>query len=223
MATITLDWDKYTEKARQTSAEGIVMLKNDNAVLPVEKDKCIAVFGRIQSNYYKSGTGSGGMVNVTEIVGITEGLKRCGANLNTELIDTYTEWEKENPFDTGIGWGGEPWSQVEMPLEEEFVKHISENSDYAIVIIGRSAGEETDSSAVEGSYYLSELEKEMMQKVRRHFKKMIVLLNVGGIIDMSYINEISPDSIWATRPPILQSPYAARTFTATTIRFSTIP
>lgn len=195
MATITLDWDKYTEKARQTSAEGIVMLKNDNAVLPVEKDKCIAVFGRIQSNYYKSGTGSGGMVNVTEIVGITEGLKRCGANLNTELIDTYTEWEKENPFDTGIGWGGEPWSQVEMPLEEEFVKHISENSDYAIVIIGRSAGEETDSSAVEGSYYLSELEKEMMQKVRRHFKKMIVLLNVGGIIDMSYINEISPDSI----------------------------
>ncbi|MBR6670058.1 MAG: glycoside hydrolase family 3 C-terminal domain-containing protein, partial [Ruminococcus sp.] len=88
MARIELDWNKYIEKSRQAAAEGIVMLKNDGA-LPIEKDKCIAVFGRIQNNYYKSGTGSGGLVNVTEVIGITEGLKRCGACLNTELIDAY--------------------------------------------------------------------------------------------------------------------------------------
>lgn len=194
MARIELDWNKYIEKSRQAAAEGIVMLKNDGA-LPIEKDKCIAVFGRIQNNYYKSGTGSGGMVNVTEVIGITEGLKRCGACLNTELIDAYAEWEKENPYNTGEGWGGEPWSQEEMPLDDDFVEHIAENSDCAVVVIGRSAGEETDSSAVEGSYYLSKLENEMMMKVRHAFKKMIVILNVGGVIDMSFVSEIAPDAV----------------------------
>ena len=54
-----LDWNKYTEIAAQTVAEGIVMLKNDNNVLPLSKTDKTAVFGRIQLHYYKSGTGSG--------------------------------------------------------------------------------------------------------------------------------------------------------------------
>ena len=195
MAKITLDWNKYIDKSRQVAAEGVVMLKNDNSVLPLDKDKCTAVFGRIQSHYYKSGTGSGGLVNVTEVVGITEGLLRCGAKLNQELIDTYAKWEEENPFDNGAGWGGEPWSQKEMPLDDDFVAHIAAESDSAVVIIGRTAGEEQDSSPVEGSYLLSALEKEMLCKVRKHFKKMTVLLNVGGVIDMSFVKEINPDAV----------------------------
>ncbi len=195
MAKITLDWNKYIEKSRQVAAEGIVMLKNDNNTLPLGKDSCTAVFGRIQNHYYKSGTGSGGLVNVTEIVGITEGLLRCGARLNTELLDVYSEWEEQNPFDNGAGWGGEPWSQKEMPLDDDFVAHIAENSDTAVVIIGRTAGEEQDSSAVEGSYLLSTLETDMLRKVRRHFSKMAVLLNVGGVVDMSFVKEINPDAV----------------------------
>ena len=195
MAKITLDWNKYIDKSRQVAAEGVVMLKNDGGVLPLDKDRCTAVFGRIQSHYYKSGTGSGGLVNVTEVVGITEGLLRCGAKLNTELIDAYAKWEEENPFDNGAGWGGEPWSQKEMPLDDDFVAHIAAESDTAVVIIGRTAGEEQDSSPVEGSYLLSALEKEMLCKVRKHFRKMAVLLNVGGVIDMSFVKEINPDSV----------------------------
>ena len=59
-----LDWNKYIDKSAETVSEGIVMLKNDNNALPLCKDSEVAVFGRIQLNYYKSGTGSGGLVNV---------------------------------------------------------------------------------------------------------------------------------------------------------------
>ncbi len=194
MAQITLDWNKYIEKAVQTAAEGIVMLKNDGA-LPLEKDGCTAVFGRIQNHYYKSGTGSGGLVNVSEVVGITDGLIRRGANINRELMDAYAEWERTNPYDLGAGWGGEPWSQKEMPLDDELVSHIAEASDAAVVVIGRTAGEEQDSTAEAGSYYLSAGELDMLRVVRRHFDKMTVLLNVGGIIDMSFVREINPDAV----------------------------
>ena len=189
-----LDWNKYTETARAASAEGIVMLKN-NGALPLEKDSRTAVFGRIQNHYYKSGTGSGGMVNVSKVWNIVDALLDAGAALNQELMDKYAEWEKTHPYIIGTGWDGEPWSQEEMPLDDDFVKHISENSDSAIAIIGRTAGEEMDSSAEAGSYLLTETELDMLRKVRKHFRKMTVLLNVGGIIDMSFVKEIDPDAI----------------------------
>ena len=85
----TLDWNKYLEKAAETAAEGVVMLKNDNAALPVSKDGEIAVFGRIQLDYYKSGTGSGGLVNVHKVTGIVDGLLEAGAMLNEELLEFY--------------------------------------------------------------------------------------------------------------------------------------
>ncbi len=194
MAKIVLDWNKYTETARQAAAEGIVMLKNDG-VLPIDKNSVTAVFGRIQHNYYKSGTGSGGLVNVSKVWSIVDGLKAAGAKLSEELENTYSEWEKAHPFSHGEGWGDEPWSQEEMPLDDSFVKHIAENSDTAVVIIGRTAGEELDSKNEPGSYLLTELEYDMLEKVRRNFKKMAVVLNVGGIIDMKFVRDIRPDAV----------------------------
>ena len=73
-----LDWNIYLETAANAVAEGIVMLKNNNSVLPLKKDEVVSVFGRIQLHYYKSGTGSGGMVNVSRVVGITDGLLEAG-------------------------------------------------------------------------------------------------------------------------------------------------
>ena len=73
MKTI-LDWKEYENTARQAIAEGCVLLEN-NGVLPLKKDSTVSVFGRIQSNYYKSGTGSGGKVNVSKVWNIVEGLE----------------------------------------------------------------------------------------------------------------------------------------------------
>lgn len=190
-----LDWNKYLDTAAKMVSEGIVMLKNDNNALPLDTDKEVAVFGRIQFHYYKSGTGSGGMVNVTKVVNILDGLIDNGVKVNEKLLDTYRKWDKENPFDLGEGWGGEPWSQKEMPLDEGLVKETAKSCETAIVIIGRTAGEEQDNRLEAGSYLLSDDEIEMLTVVREHFKKVVLLLNVGNIIDMTDINRIAPDAV----------------------------
>lgn len=190
-----LDWNKYLDTAAKMVSEGIVMLKNDNNALPLDTDKEVAVFGRIQFHYYKSGTGSGGMVNVTKVVNILDGLIDNGVKVNEKLLGTYRKWDKENPFDLGEGWGGEPWSQKEMPLDEGFVKETAKSCETAIVIIGRTAGEEQDNRLEAGSYLLSDDEIAMLTVVREHFKKVVLLLNVGNIIDMTDINRIAPDSV----------------------------
>ncbi|MBS7205586.1 MAG: glycoside hydrolase family 3 protein [Ruminococcus bicirculans] len=190
-----LDWNKYLDTAAKMVSEGIVMLKNENNALPLDADKEVAVFGRIQFHYYKSGTGSGGMVNVTKVVNILDGLIDNGVKVNEKLLDTYRKWDKENPFDLGEGWGGEPWSQKEMPLDEGLVKETAKSCETAIVIIGRTAGEEQDNRLEAGSYLLSDDEIAMLKVVRENFKKVVLLLNVGNIIDMTDINRIAPDSV----------------------------
>lgn len=190
-----LDWNKYLDTAAKMVSEGIVMLKNENNALPLDADKEVAVFGRIQFHYYKSGTGSGGMVNVTKVVNILDGLIDNGVKVNEKLLDTYRKWDKENPFDLGEGWGGEPWSQKEMPLDEGLVKETAKSCETAIVIIGRTAGEEQDNRLEAGSYLLSDDEIAMLTVVRENFKKVVLLLNVGNIIDMTDINRIAPDAV----------------------------
>lgn len=190
-----LDWNKYLETAAKMVSEGVVMLKNEKGALPLDTAKEVAVFGRIQFHYYKSGTGSGGMVNVSKVVNILDGLADNGVKVNQKLLDTYKKWDKENPFDLGEGWGGEPWSQKEMPLDESLVKETAQSCETAIVIIGRTAGEEQDNRLEAGSYLLSADEIAMLTAVRENFKKVVLLLNVGNIIDMNDINRISPDAV----------------------------
>ena len=190
-----LDWEHYLRTAADVAAEGIVMLRNENEALPLKKEETVSVFGRIQLHYYKSGTGSGGMVNVSKVTGITDGLIEAGVNVNEELLDIYRKWDEANPFEYGNGWGGEPWSQEEMPLDEETVKNAAAKGDTAIVIIGRTAGEEMESRVEAGSFLLTDKEKDMLTKVRAGFKKVVVLLNVGGLIDLEFIESTSPDAL----------------------------
>ena len=196
MTTMVLDWGEYTECARRTVAEGQVLLRNENEVLPLPKGAKLAVFGRIQLHYYKSGTGSGGMVNVAKVTGILDALLEDeSVAVNEELLKVYREWEKTHPFNEGIGWGNEPWSQEEMPLDEELVSKAAGESDYAIVILGRTAGEDQDNVNAPGSYLLTEAEEDMLGKVREGFSKMIVILNVGNIMDMSFVERYRPEAV----------------------------
>ncbi len=193
---LILDWNAYIQTAREVVAEGCVLLENHDKVLPLKKGTTVSVFGRIQNNYYKSGTGSGGMVNVSKVIGIVDALRESGeVIINEDLYDTYLKWEEENPFDEGEGWGNEPWSQEEMKLTDALVADAKSKSEVAIVIIGRTAGEDQDASDTAGSYRLTKIEFDMLQKVRDHFDKMIVLLNVGGLIDMQFVDVYQPEAV----------------------------
>lgn len=196
MSSRVLDFEKYTAKARQAVAEGQVLLLNQNHVLPLPKGSHVAVFGRMQLHYYKSGTGSGGMVNVNKVTGILEALEESeDVQVYESLVDVYREWEKDHPFDEGVGWGNEPWSQEEMELNEALVEEAAEKNEYAIVILARTAGEDKDNKMLEGAYCLTSIEEDMLQKVRKSFAKMIVLLNTGNIMDMSFMDQYRPDAV----------------------------
>ena len=190
MKEVTLNWNEYTEAAIKTAAEGIVMLENRDNVLPLKKGSRIALFGRMQTHYYKSGTGSGGMVNVHHVTDIREGLGDCpDITLDSELMDIYAKWDAENPIDAGLGWGKEAWSQAEMPVSSELVATLAARNDAAVIIIARTAGEDRDNSAEKGAYFLSDSEEELLANVTAVFGNTIVLLNVGNIIDMSFVTK----------------------------------
>lgn len=196
MTTYTLDWDAYTALARKTAAEGAVLLKNDKQTLPLPAGTTVSVFGRNQFNYYKSGTGSGGMVNVSYVVSPLEALQRHpDLTLNQSLLDVYEAWLEDHPFDKGEGWAAETWSQEEMPVTDKLVAAAAEQSDVAIVMIGRTAGEDRDNTADPGSYLLTDVELTLIEKVSQTFPKTVVLLNVGNVIDMQWAVDFNPSAI----------------------------
>lgn len=191
-----LDYKRYHALARQAAAEGCVLLKNDREALPLRRGERVSVFGRIAWSYYKSGTGSGGLVNTHYVTGILDALRQCEAvELNAELLKVYEDWIRENPYVRGEGWFGEPWCQEEMPVTPELVNEAAKNSDCAVIILGRTAGEDKDASDTPGSFQLTETERNLLRLVCGSFERSIVLLNVGGIIDMSWVAEFDPAAV----------------------------
>lgn len=178
--------------SRQAAAEGIVLLKNSDSILPLQASDTVSLFGRCQIDTYRSGTGSGGAVNVPYSVNALQGLyENPNINLNLSLVEVYQRWIKDNPFnDGGGGWAAEPWFQDEMPLSTSVVMDAAAKSNKAIIFIGRTAGEDQDNAQQQGSYNLTALEMQMLEKVTEHFDDVIVILNVTNIIDMSWTTSL---------------------------------
>lgn len=188
--------EKYAAKAREAVAEGIVLLENQDNILPLPAGSRIALFGRSQFCYYKSGTGSGGMVNTAYVTGIQEALEKDERFvLNGELKKIYEHWLENHPLDMGAGWAGEPWFQEEMSVSRELAESAKKESDTAVIIIGRTAGEDKDNLAAEGSYLLTKTEEEVLAAVCSVFERTVVLLNVGNIIDMRWVEKYRPGAV----------------------------
>ena len=195
MSEYKLDLKKYAALARQAAAEGCVLLENEDLALPLRSGEKVAVFGRMAFHYYKSGLGSGGLVNTRYVVGILDALKECEEiHLDEKLMEIYADWIKENPFDEGQGWGRVPWCQKEMEVTEEMLD-CARNNDVSLVIIGRTAGEDQDNNAGAGSYCLTETEEAMIRRVCEASKRTVVVLNVGNIIDMSWVEKYHPQAV----------------------------
>lgn len=195
MNSYKLDLEKYAALARQAVAEGCVLLENEGQALPLRDGERVAVFGRMAFHYYKSGLGSGGLVNTRYVVGILDALKACeGVHLDEKLMGIYEDWIMENPYDEGQGWGRVPWCQKEMDVTEEMLD-CARRDDVSLVVIGRTAGEDQDNNAKAGSYCLTETEEDMIRRVCEVSERTVVVLNVGNIIDMSWVEKYRPQAV----------------------------
>lgn len=173
------------ELVRQAGAEGIVLLKNINNTLPYNENTRLAVFGRCQLDYFYVGYGSGGDVNAPYTVNLIDGLKNNGADLNKGLLGFYESWCKENPVIHGF-WGHWPMCYDEAVVDESTVKAAAQESNAALVVIGRAAGEDRENKLVKGSYYLNDEEIKLLDTVTLWFDNVTVVLDCGNVIDMSW-------------------------------------
>lgn len=180
--------DGMPELLRRAAAECTVLLKNNN-ILPYKEGTAISVFGRGQYEWFFTGYGSGGDVKKPYGVNLIDGLKNCDKlNINSQLADIYAKWNKENPIDHGF-WGHWPRYYPDMTLTDDIVKSAAKNSDHAVYIIGRSSGEDRENALEKGSFYLTDNEKDSLDKITKYFGSVTVLLNIGSIIDMKWLKD----------------------------------
>ena len=176
------------ELLRSVAAQGTVLLKNDG-VLPLEKDSTVSLFGRVQKDWFFTGYGSGGDVNKPYAVNLIDGIRNCDSlKLNEELAKVYEDWCTANPINHGM-WGQWPRFYPEMPMENDAVKKAAKASETAVVVIGRSSGEDRENVLEKGSYYITDEELQLLDKVTAEFDKTVVLLNIGCIMDLSWMKK----------------------------------
>ena len=174
------------ELIRKAAAEGAVLLKNDGT-LPFAKDSTVSLFGRVQNDWFYTGYGSGGDVVKPYAINLIEGMRNCESlKLNEDLAAVYEKWCKDNPVDHGV-WGHWPRFYPEMPADEALVKAASESSDCAVVVIGRSSGEDRENVLEKGSYYMTDDELSLITKVTDSFSRTVVVFNIGCMMDFSWM------------------------------------
>lgn len=185
---IVMDYTIKAERYRLTreiAEEGIVLLKNKDSVLPIGSEK-VAVFGRTQINTIKCGTGSAFCLSEYQ-VNVLDGIRNAGIAVDEPLMEKYIAWEKENPIPAFGVWGSGSHIHPEMPITKDEVCEVAlRGAEKAIVVLGRTAGENDDVVYMEGDYMLSSEEKSLLEAVCHYFSKVIIVINSGNLIDLSF-------------------------------------
>jgi beta-glucosidase len=175
--------------ARQAAAEGMVLLRNQSAALPLPAGRKVALFGNTSYNLIAGGTGSGD-VNRAYTISIAQGLGGAGYAVNAPLSQAYDQYLKAEkaklPHKKGLL---EPAPVIaEMAPPAAMVQQQAQASDVAVVTLGRSAGEGGDRK-VAGDFTLTGAEQALLKQVAAAFhgagKKVVVVLNVGGVTEVA--------------------------------------
>ena len=189
----------------EAAREGMVLLKNENQVLPLQKGARVALFGKATIDYVKGGGGSGD-VTVSYIRNLYEGFKQLEARVEVfqELAAFYEENVKQQYKE-----GKVPGMTVEPEVPKNLLQQARAYTDTAIISICRFSGEDWDrrSSLDEGKaksladpnqgasifergdFYLTNAEEKMVQAVTDAFPKVVVVLNVGGMVDTTWFHK----------------------------------
>ena len=186
---------EHKTAAKNIAAQGMVLLENKNNSLPISKEKGtkIALFGQGVYNTIKGGTGSGA-VNQRDNVTVQQGFENAGYDIvDIDFVNQMHERWTANGGGTSQGWSykwvNEPiYEQTEGAVDQ--IKAAAEKTDTAIYVIARNSGEGSDRSAGKGDYLLSDDEEANLKLLGQNFENVVVVLNVGGIIDTKFFDEI---------------------------------
>ena len=191
---------EHLELARRAAREGMVLLKNEQNVLPLKNGSKLALFGKGTFDYVKGGGGSGD-VTCEFTVNLYDGLKLQPAapEIFEPLCDFYRE-NVANQLDEGAAAG----LMIEPEIPAKLLKQAADFTDTAIISISRFSGEAWDRKSVSypnqevfekeisdlaamlfpnSDFYLTEAEENMVKTVCENFSKVIVVLNIGGLMD----------------------------------------
>lgn len=185
------DLKAHASITRQSSTEGMVLLKN-NAALPIRGLKTVALFGVNSYDFMSGGLGSGA-VNVGYSVDMVTGLKNIGVATTPQLTEIYQNYVKyakaklkadKNPMMWFLNQGQPKLDEID--ITERCVANEEPKADAAIITIGRQAGEGMDRQ-INGEFNLSKTEQDMIFRVSDAFhakgKKVIVIINSGSVME----------------------------------------
>ncbi len=185
------DLKAHAAITRQSSTEGMVLLKN-NAALPIRGLKTVALFGVNSYDFMSGGLGSGA-VNVGYSVDMVTGLKNIGVATTPQLTEIYQNYVKyakaklkadKNPMMWFLNQGQPKLDEID--ITERCVANEEPKADAAIITIGRQAGEGMDRQ-INGEFNLSKTEQDMIFRVSDAFhakgKKVIVIINSGSVME----------------------------------------
>ncbi len=173
----------------KAARDGMVLLKNDGALLPLQSGVRLALFGKAQADYVKGGGGSGD-VTVPYIVSPLDALAefaRAGRlTLCQPLSDFYAFYVAER-----LAAGEEPGRLAEPELPETLLRQAKAEADIAVVFLCRYSGEGWDRTGQpgDGDFYPSPAEQRLIEQVTAAFDKTVVVLNTGGMMDVSWFKD----------------------------------
>ena len=201
------DLEKHALITRKSAAEGMVLLKNSENTLPMKKINNIALIGSSSYEFIAGGTGSGDVEEAYSIA-LDDALIDNGFKINDIALNEYLKQNSENiknkedaaeiPGAIGVAMSMmNPYTPIKMQYSTKLLNKISEASDLAIITIGRNSGESSD-RVLENDFLLSGKEEQMIKKTCDVFhskgKKVVVILNIGGVIETSSWKD-QPDAI----------------------------
>ena len=204
----TPDLVQHAKLSREAAAEGMILLKNNNKALPLQSTKTLAVFGNTSFDIIAGGTGSGD-VNKAYSVSLLEGLGNAGYTVEKELKNVYEQYIADAKSKrTKPKFFFELVPPIpEQPLAADLLQKEAVVADAAIITIGRNAGEGADRE-VENDFTLSTVEKELIKTVSEAFhakgKKVVVVLNIGGVIEVNSWKDY-PDAILLAWQPGMEA------------------
>ena len=182
------DLEAHAAVAREVAAESVILLRNDRRTLPLRGDEQIALYGTAALHFIAGGTGSG-EVHKPYVVNLTDALQAAGFQLDKKLEAFYRDWDKSQQSASMLEREEVTWENVicpEAPLTNSSIEVQASNNDVAVVVLGRNAGEGRDRTLA-GDFELSEVERDLLRNVSEAYhargKRMIVILNIGGVIE----------------------------------------